>query len=468
MDKVKRKIVKNVLIRDFAAEAKCVTRINNQVVFVENVAPGDIVDLEVLRKKKNFLEGRALRVIKYSKKRDEPFCEHFGTCGGCRWQHIGYEHQLEFKRHEVIDAFQRIGKLEFPEVKPTLGSGQGKFYRNKLEFTFTSRRWLSKKEIESGQPVDRNGLGFHKAREFDKVINIRNCYLQPEPSNTIRNSLREFALEHKITFFDVQENTGFLRTMIIRTSNTGEVMVILQVTERDTRLITLLMNFLYENFPIIKSLNYVVNNKPNDTFLDLEVVTFSGKPYITERMGDLMFRISPKSFYQTNSEQAHRLYKVMKEKADPGKDDIVYDLYTGAGTIAVYLAGSVKKVIGVESVEQAVEDAKINAAINNITNVSFFCGDVKDILSKDFFEKNGRPGLVVTDPPRAGMHERVVEALLRVRPARIIYISCNPATQARDIALMKEKYVVAAVQPVDMFPHTHHIENIVLLTERKA
>jgi 23S rRNA (uracil1939-C5)-methyltransferase len=459
----KRKIIKNVLIRDFAAESKCVARVNNQVIFIENVAPGDVVDIEILKNKNKFLEGRAVKIIKYSKKRVKPFCEHYGVCGGCRWQHIGYEHQLEFKHNEVVEAFKRLGKFEIPEVRKTLGSKSTTHYRNKLEYTFTSKRWISKKEIESGDLVERNGLGFHKAREFDKIININTCHLQHEPSNAIRNSLRQFAIDHKIPFYDLIERTGFLRNLIVRTTTTGEVMVILQVSERDTKLITQIMNFLYDNFPIIGSLNYVVNNKPNDTFLDLNVVTFSGKPFITEKMENLSFRISPKSFFQTNTEQAYELYKIVREMAQLNSQDIVYDLFTGTGTIANFVSGNVRKVIGIESVEQAIEDAKINSAINNLTNVQYFAGDIKDILKKDFFDTHGKPDLVITDPPRTGMHERVVETLLRIKPTRIIYISCNPATQARDIGLMKNDYRVKEVQPVDMFPHTHHIENVVLM-----
>ncbi len=463
MDKKEKKIYKNITIHDFAAEAKCVAKINNLVVFVENVAPGDVADIEIRKKKKNFLEGRAVKIVKYSPKRVKPFCEHYGVCGGCRWQHIGYDYQLEFKRKNVIDAFRHLGKIDIPEVKHTIGSEKNTYYRNKLEFTFSNKRWITKKELDSRMPVDRDGLGFHKAREFDKIIDIRNCYLQPEPSNTIRNSLRQFAKDNKISFYDIMEHKGFLRNLIIRTANTGEVMVILQVAERDNKLITLLMNYLRENFPIINSLNYVVNNKPNETFLDLGIMTFAGTPYINEKIEDLSFRISPKSFFQTNTDQAYKLFRIVRDLAKAGKDQIVYDLYTGTGTIANLMARDVKKVVGLELVEQAIEDARINSAINNITNVQYFAGDISKILNKEFFETNGKPDLVITDPPRAGMHDRVVEALNRIGVPRIVYISCNPATQARDIGLMKDYYKVVEIQPVDMFPHTHHIENVVLL-----
>ncbi len=463
MEKQERKIYKNITIHDFAAEAKCVARINNQVVFVENVAPGDVADIEIRKKKKNFLEGKAVKIVKYSSRRVTPFCEHYGVCGGCRWQHIGYNFQLEFKRRNVIDAFLRLGKIDIPEVKNTIGSEKNTYYRNKLEFTFSNKRWITKTELESRMPVDRDGLGFHKAGEFDKIIDIRNCYLQPEPSNTLRNSIRQFAIENKITFYDIMEHKGFLRNLIVRTTNSGEVMVILQVTERDNKLITMLMNFIRENFPIVNSLNYVVNNKMNETFLDLNIMTFSGTPYINEKIEDLTFRISPKSFFQTNTDQAYKLFKIVRDLAGVGKEDIVYDLYTGTGTIANLIARNVKKVIGLELVEQAVEDARINSAINNIDNVQYFAGDIVKILNKEFFETHGKPDLVITDPPRAGMHERVVEALNRIGVPKIVYISCNPATQARDIGLMKDNYKVIEIQPVDMFPHTHHIENVVLL-----
>ena len=466
MENGKKKIFKNVMIRDFAAEAKCVARVNNLVIFVENVAPGDFADIEIMRKKKNFLEGRAIKINQYSDKREKPFCEHYGLCGGCKWQHIKYEHQLEFKRKNVMDAFKHLGKIEIPEVRPTIGSEKNIHYRNKLEFTFSNKRWISRQELESRLPVDRNGLGFHKAREFNKIVDIRNCYLQPEPSNTIRNALREFALENRISFYDIMEHKGFLRNLVVRTANTGEVMVILQVSERDLKLITLLMNFLHENFPIINSLNYVVNSKLNETFLDQHIITFAGTPYINEQIEDLTFRVSPKSFFQTNTDQAYVLFNVAREMAEVKETDVVYDLYTGTGTIANLIARKVNKVIGIELVEQAIEDARINSAINNINNIRYFSGDMVKILNKDFFEKNGRPDVIFTDPPRAGMHERVVEALKRIGASKIVYISCNPATQARDIALLNENYSVAKIQPVDMFPHTHHIENVVLLQKK--
>lgn len=463
MENENRKIIKNVLIRDFAAEAKCVARVNNQVLFVENVAPGDVADIQVLKKKKNYLEGRAIRITTFSDKREKPFCSHYGLCGGCRWQHIRYDQQLLFKQKEVIEAFQRLGKLDIPEVRPVLGSEKTTLYRNKLEFTFSNKRWLSKEEIDSKVPISREGLGFHKAREFDKILDIGYCHLQAEPSNAIRNAVKAFALEQKISFYDIMTRNGLLRNLTVRTASTGEVMVILQVSERDLKSITQLMNFLYENFPIIKSLNYVVNSKPNDTFLDLDVVTFSGNPYITEKMEDLTFRISPKSFFQTNTDQAYHLYKIVRTLAALHGEETVYDLYTGTGTIANFLARKVKKVIGIELVDQAIEDAKINSAINRIENIQYFSGDISKMLNKEFFETNGKPDVVITDPPRAGMHERVVEALKRCGPSRIVYISCNPATQARDIGMMKEIYRIMEIQPVDMFPHTHHIENVVLL-----
>ncbi|HNP18678.1 MAG TPA: 23S rRNA (uracil(1939)-C(5))-methyltransferase RlmD [Fulvivirga sp.] len=466
---IKNKILTNIVIEGIAAEGKCIAKNEGQIIFVSNVAPGDVCDLRIVRRKKSFLEAVPVKIHEYSSLRSEPFCEHFGTCGGCKWQHINYETQLKYKQQQVVDNLERIGKIDFEKLNPIIGSENTKFYRNKLEFTFTNARWLTKEEIGSDEELDRDALGFHMPGRFDKILDIEKCHLQADPSNAIRLAVKEFAKEKEIPFFNLVRQTGFLRNLIIRTASTGQVMVILQVTAKNTDWINLILDLLSDQFPEITSLNYVVNNKGNDTFHDLKVINVAGTPFIEEQMkhpdnnNTITFRVGPKSFYQTNSAQAEVLYKLAWELADFKGDETVYDLYTGTGTIANYVASSVKKVIGIEYVEAAIEDAKVNSQINEIKNTSFYAGDMKDLLTDDFIAKNGSPDVIITDPPRAGMHPDVCNVLLKSNAKRIVYISCNPATQARDLALLESKYAVKVVQPVDMFPQTHHVENIALL-----
>lgn len=462
--KMKNKVISNLLIERIASEGKCVGHHDGKVVFVSNVAPGDVVDVRITRGKSSFMEGEAVHFHEFSKDRIEPFCSHFGVCGGCKWQHINYELQKTYKRQQVVDQFQRIAKVPIPEVSPILGSAETKYYRNKLDFTFSNSRWLTREEINSGKEFERNALGFHIPKMFDKIVDIGHCYLQGGISNDVRNSLREFALSHQLAFYDIRNQVGLLRNLIIRTTSTGQTMVIVQFGENDPESITLVMEFLKNKFPEITSLLYVINTKGNETFHDLELVTFSGLPYIEEEMEGLKFRIGPKSFYQTNSNQAYELYKVAREFADLKGDEVVFDLYTGTGTIANFVAKQAKQVIGVEYVEAAIEDAKLNSQINGIENTLFYAGDMKDILTEDFVASHTKPDVIITDPPRAGMHEDVVQMLLRLEAPTIVYVSCNPATQARDVALLADKYQVERIQPVDMFPQTYHVENVVRLT----
>ena len=465
--KLKNQILSAVSIEAMASDGKGVARWNNQVVFVEGAAPGDIVDVRVVRKKRNYLEAVIKQVVQYSKLRVDPFCNHFGTCGGCKWQHIDYDHQLVLKRQLVMDSLQRIGGLEFHEVAETLPSPQTQYHRNKLEFTFSNRRWLNQEEINSGTLLNRNGLGFHKPRQFDKIVDIDHCYLQPDPSNQIRNSVRAYAFEHQLGFYDIRGKKGFLRNLIIRTASNGELMVILQVGQDHPALIGL-MNHLKEQYPEITSLHYVINDKGNETFFDLPVNLYAGTEYITDTMGTLRFRIGAKSFYQTNGPQAHEVYQLVRDLAALRGDEVLYDLYTGAGTIALFLASSASRVVGIELVPEAIEDAKTNAHLNHISNAHFYAGDTKDIIGKDILKEHGSPQVVVTDPPRSGMHRDVVERLIDIQPERIVYVSCNPATQARDIALMADHYNIQSVHPVDMFPHTPHVECVVSLELRKC
>ncbi|MCG8309895.1 MAG: 23S rRNA (uracil(1939)-C(5))-methyltransferase RlmD [Cytophagales bacterium] len=460
---MKNKIFERIEIERVAAEGKCIARIDGQAVFVDTAAPGDIVDLRIVKKKKSFLEGKIIKFHKYSSQRANPFCEHFGLCGGCKWQHIGYLHQTEAKRQQVIDNFERIGKLSFPEVNPIIRSEKTEKYRNKLEYTFSSKRWLSREEITSGKTINRNGVGFHIPRQFDKVVDIGRCFLQKEPTNEIRNAIRKFAFEKNLSFYNISEFRGLLRNLVIRTSVSGQLMVIVQFGENDPNNIDDLLNFLLTNFTRIDSLYYVINTKRNETFHDQDLILYSGKGYIEEKIEDLTFRIGPKSFFQTNTEQASKLYAKALEMANLTGNETVYDLYTGTGTIASYVAKKAMKVIGIETVREAIDDARKNAELNGISNVEFIAGDIKDTLNADFFEKHGKPDVIITDPPRAGMHTEVIKAILHAQPNRIVYISCNPATQARDLEILSDLYSIAEVQPVDMFPHTHHVENIVLL-----
>lgn len=458
-----KNIIEQVTVYDFAAEAKCVAKVDGQVIFVENSAPGDVVDLRITKKKKNYLEAIPVHFHRLSDFRQEPVCSHFGTCGGCRWQHVQYSHQLDFKFKQVKDQFERIGKLSDFELLPVIGSERTEFYRNKLEFTFSNQRWLSQAEIESGEILERNGLGFHKPGRFDKVLDIDKCYLQNQLSNDIRNDLKKFTIQNDIPFYDIKEHVGFLRNLIIRTSNTGECMVILQVGNEQKGYISRILDYLTQSQPGITSLYYIINPKANESYQDLEAIHYSGNKFITERMEDLSFMIGPKSFFQTNSHQAYRLYSLVREMAGIQPEEIVYDLYTGTGSIANFIARQAKNVIGIEYVEEAVEDARLNSKYNQINNTRFIAGDIKEVLTDDLFTKYGNPGVIITDPPRAGMHQDVIRGILKSRPDRIIYVSCNPATQARDINLLQETYRLVKAQPVDMFPHTHHIENIAFL-----
>lgn len=467
-------LFENVEITDAAAEGKCIARINEKVVFVPFAAPGDIVDVQVNKKRKSFFEGRITKFHAYSKQRTDPPCQHFGLCGGCKWQHVSYPNQLANKQKQVRDNFDRIAKVPVGEFLPIIGADNEYHYRNKLEYTFSDRRWLTDMDTpkEEGGPQNTNGLGFHLPGMFDKILDIEQCHLQKDPSNAIRLAIREYAIGNGLEFYNVRNHEGFLRNLIIRTSSTGDLMVIL-VFRYDDLDITDLLQFVADRFPEITSLMYVVNEKHNDTIWDLEIKLFKGKPYLFEEMkspvsnnANLKFKVGPVSFYQTNPEQAFKLYKAAFDFADFKGDELVYDLYTGTGTIAAFVAGSVKKVVGIESVEEAVEDARKNAALNNIDNIGFFAGDMLKILTPKFISTNGSPDVVITDPPRIGMHEKVVKQILIAEPEKIVYISCNPATQARDIALLSEKYDVVKSQPVDMFPQTHHVENVALLVKR--
>lgn len=465
----KQKILKGVTVTDFASEGKCFVRHEGQVIFLNtpNVAPGDVVDVVIKRKKSNHSEGIVLQTISLSESRIEPFCQHFGYCGGCKWQHIPYETQLEQKHKQVLDHLQRIGKITIGEVLPILPSDLTRFYRNKLEFTFSNSRWLTAEEIQSNeQHNDRDALGFHVPKRFDKVIPIEKCHLQPDPSNAIRNHLDALAKQHGFTYYDHVAHKGFLRSLMIRTSTLDQTLVMVQFAEKDEENIALVLNSLQSNFPEITSLNYVINQKGNDSIYDLTITNFSGKPYIEEAIHDLKFKITPKSFFQTNPTQAVKLYDIAKEFAELKATDVLYDLYTGTGTIALAMARDVQKVVGIESVPEAIEDAKINATNNGITNAHFFVGDMRRVLDDKFIAKHGKPDVMVVDPPRAGMDKEVTEMILKTAPERLVYVSCNSATQARDLALLEEKYEILKIQPVDMFPHTHHVENVAQLRLR--
>jgi 23S rRNA (uracil1939-C5)-methyltransferase len=460
-------ILEQLLITDIAAEGKCIARSGDMVIFVEGaVAPGDVVDVRIVKKKKNFAEGVPVHFHTYTSQRTEPFCPHFGLCGGCKWQHIPYEVQLKYKQQQVVDNLERIAKVSLPVVQPILPSTQTTYYRNKLEFTFSSHRWLTDDEIHSQDQLDKRALGFHIPKRFDKILDIQHCYLQADPSNAIRLAIKDYARQQNLPFFELVKQEGFLRTMVIRTTTTGEVMLIIQFAYDDQPAIQGLLSFIQQQFPVITSLQYVINSKKNDTFQDLGIVSFAGLPYITERMEDLQFRVGPKSFYQTNAHQAYELYQIARNFANLQGPEIVYDLYTGTGTIANFVARRASKVIGLEYVEMAIEDAKVNSEINGIQNTEFFAGDIRDLLTDAFLDTHGRPDVVITDPPRAGMDEKVTRMLLTAHPQKIVYVSCNPATQARDIAILDEKYAVTAIQPVDMFPHTYHVENVALLEAR--
>ena len=460
-------VYEGVMITDLGSEGKSVARVNDQVVFTTHVIPGDVVDLQVVRKKRKYIEAKVIQVRKYSPDRTPPFCEHFGTCGGCRWQFLPYEKQLFYKEKQVYDQLTRIGGLKLPAISPILGSSRNTFYRNKLEYTFSNKRWLSNEEINSGVEIgNRRALGFHIPEMFDKIIHIRKCWLQGDPSNSVRNFLYNYSIENNLEFFDLREGKGFLRNLIIRTTTSGETMVILVFSQDEKLLIHQVMNALMAHFPEITSLYYTINRKANDTLNGLDLVNYSGSEYIVEEMEGLRFKISPRSFFQTNSEQAYNLYSIVRKFAGLSGTEIVYDLYSGTGTIANFVAREAFKVVGIEYVEDAVSDAVENSKFNNIFNTVFYSGDLKDIMNQTFMQENGYPDVIITDPPRAGMHEKVVEAILGASPGRIVYVSCNPGTQARDLALLSREYEIIGVQPVDMFPHTQHVENVVLLIKR--
>ena len=463
-------LLERVEITAVAAEGKALARVNDLVVFVPFVVPGDVVDLKILRKKHSYAEAEAVKFHEYSPERAVPFCKHYGTCGGCKWQCLAYEHQLKYKQQQVVDALTRIGKVQIPEVLPILGSECTREYRNKLEFTFSNKRWLTWEEVEKSVKYDNmNALGFHIPGAFDKVLDIEECHLMDDLNNRLRNGIRDFAVRESIPFFDLRSQEGVLRGIMIRTSTTGEVMLLLQarvVDDSQMEQLNKVLQYIADTFDEVTSLLYVINNKCNDTFGDLPVHTYKGTDVIYEEMEGLRFKVGPKSFYQTNSRQAYNLYKVAREFAALTGDEVVYDLYTGTGTIANFVARRAKKVIGIEYVEDAVADARVNSELNGLDNLTFFAGDMKDILTREFIEEHGRPDVIITDPPRAGMHNDVIDTILFAAPHRIVYVSCNPATQARDLSLLDCDYKVLAVQPVDMFPHTHHVENVVLLERR--
>lgn len=457
-------ILEDVKIEAVAAEGKSLAHVDGTVVFVEFAVPGDIVNVKVTKKKKNYMEGFILEIVKPSEDRLQPFCEHFGICGGCRWQPLPYDMQLKAKQQQVWDQLVRIGHLEIPDISPILPSDKTKYYRNKLEFTFSNKRWIyNNEDPDSLTDEERLGLGFHVGKFFDKVLDIKHCSLQPEPSNEIRLFIREYAVTHNLEFYNIRENTGFLRNIIIRNNQVGDVMLTVCFAYDDQDKIVPMLDAIAAEFPQIKSLHYVINEKLNDSISDLDCTLYKGEDAIWETMGKLKFKIGPKSFYQTNSEQAYKLYSVAKEFAALTGNEVVYDLYTGTGTIAQFISDKASKVIGIEYVKEAIEDARINADANGITNCTFFDGDMKDILTADFIKEHGKPEVMIIDPPRAGMHPDVVKVIMKAAPERIVYVSCNPASQARDLAMMSPMYEITAVQPVDMFPHTMHVENVCAL-----
>ncbi len=463
----KKPLLTAVEVTDVAAEGKALCRVDDRVVFVNGAVPGDVVDIQVTKKRSSYYEGNAVFFHRLSPMRVEPFCKHFGTCGGCKWQSIPYEKQLEYKGREVLNNLRRIGKVELPEQTPILGSARNQMYRNKLEFTFSNKRWLSPDEMNDNEDHHNEpGLGFHIPGLFDKVMDISECHLQASPSNEVRNWIRDYALRNGLTFYDLREQKGFLRTLIIRTASTGDVMVIVSFGHEDKAAREALLTAMSNAFPQITSLMYVINTKGNDTITDLPVETFAGNDHIVEEMEGIRFKVGPKSFYQTNSEQAYELYKITRDMAQLTGSETVYDLYTGTGTIANFVARRARKVVGIEYVPEAIEDAKVNSALNGIENTEFFAGDMKDVLSLDFIHEHGAPDVMIVDPPRAGMHADVVATILAANPLRIVYVSCNSATQARDIAMLDKQYRVVRMQPVDMFPHTHHVESVVALERR--
>jgi 23S rRNA (uracil1939-C5)-methyltransferase len=459
-------LLEEVTIENIGAEGKSIARVNNMVVFVKEAVPGDVADLQVFRKKGRYMEARVVKYHRYSDQRTDPFCAHFGVCGGCKWQHLPYDRQLFYKEQQVVDAFRHIAGVEIPPSLPILASEPTTLYRNKLEYTFSNRRWLLDDEAASETPPEHtNALGLHVPGRFDKVVDLETCYLQDYPTNQVRNFLREKALAMRLTFYDHRSNEGLMRNLIIRTSTLGEVMVILSV-QFDVPELYELLEAVKNQFPDLTSLMYVINPKKNETLYDQDIIAYAGRDHIFEQLEDLKFKIGPKSFFQTNSYQALRLYQVTREFAGLSDHEILYDLYTGTGTIANFMAGRTSQVVGIDSVPESIEDAKDNSTLNGIENTRFFAGDMKDIFTDSFIRENGKPDVIITDPPRAGMHANVVEQILKIAPARIVYVSCNPATQARDVEMLARSYKVARIQPVDMFPHTHHVENVALLETR--
>lgn len=465
-------LLENITITDVAAEGKAIAKVDNLVVFVPYAVPGDVVDLQVRRKKHSYAEAEVVKLHEPSPLRVEPFCKHFGVCGGCKWQCLPYEEQLRFKQKQVVDVLTRIGKVELPKVSPILGSKHTSHYRNKLEFGFSNKKWLTYEQVASGEKFDvMNGVGFHIPGAFDKILDIECCHLMDDINNRLRNGIRSFALEHGFTFFDLRAQHGLMRNMMIRTSATGEIMLLMQFcirTDEEQEQAHQMLEYIHASFPEVSSLLYVNNLKCNDTIGDLDVKVYAGTPFIYETMENLRFKVGPKSFYQTNTEQAYELYKVARNFAGLTGNELVYDLYTGTGTIANFVAHQARQVVGIEYVPEAIEDAKENAKINQLDNTLFYAGDMKDILNQEFIIRHGRPDVIITDPPRAGMHNDVIDAILFADPCRIVYVSCNPATQARDLQALDAAYRVVAVQPVDMFPQTHHVENVVLLEKREV
>ena len=464
----KKQVFTNVEVIDAGAKGKTVGKApDGKVIFLPNAVPGDVVDVQTFKKRKSYYEGKATVFHSLSDKRTEPVCEHFGTCGGCKWQHMGYEHQLFYKQKEVVNNLTRLGHIELPEVTPIKGSDKQYFYRNKMEFSFSDSRWLTLEEIQSDEDLgDKNALGFHIPGMWDKILDVNNCHLQADPSNAIRNAVKDFAVKNEMEFFNTRNQTGLLRTLMIRTTSIGEIMILVQFFKEDKANRELLLDFLSEEFPEITSLQYVVNEKANDTIYDQDVICYKGRDHIFEDMEGLKFKINAKSFYQTNSEQAYELYKITRDFAGLTGDELVYDLYTGTGTIAQFVAKQAKKVVGVESVPDAIVAAKENAQLNNINNVEFYVGDMKNVFNDSFLQTHGQPDVIITDPPRDGMHKDVVQQLINIAAKKIVYVSCNSATQARDLAILNDMYKVTKVQPVDMFPQTHHVENVVLLELR--
>jgi 23S rRNA (uracil1939-C5)-methyltransferase len=457
-------VLEKLLVEDYAAEGKSLARLDGKVIFIENVVPGDVVDVQLMKSKKDWAEGRPLQFHSYSPDRVTPFCSHFGVCGGCQWQMLPYEKQLGYKTKQVEEVLKRIGKVALPTMQPILGAAETKYYRNKIEYTFGNKRYLLKEELGDESIVnDQNVVGFHAKGFFDKVVDINTCYLQAKPTNEIRLFIKELAKQNDWTFYDIRNHVGFLRTMQVRLCQTGELMINIMVGENDEQKIKLLMEKVQQQFPSITTLLYTINTKWNDSLYDLEPVTYHGKGYVIEKLEGFHFKIGPKSFFQTNTKQAERLYQVTREFAELTGNEIVYDLYCGTGSIGIFVSEKAKKIIGVEMIAAAIEDAKENAALNNLSAAEFYAGDVIDICNDEFFATHGRPDVIITDPPRAGMHEKLVKKILEIAAPTVVYVSCNPATQARDLNLLDEKYTVTKVQPVDMFPHTHHIENVVQL-----